>query len=110
MTRTVATTGDAVKLDVKEFRHTDAHGLSTIVYDVTLLDRKNRFVPTACNELTVTAAPNTTIAGVGNGDPAFQAAERPVNGEKTFRMKAFNGHAQVIVESREGMPEAQISL
>lgn len=110
MTRTVATTGDAVKLDVKEFRHTDAHGLSTIIYDVTLLDRKNRFVPTACNELTVTTAPNTTIAGAGNGDPAFQAAERPANGEKTFRVKAFNGHAQVIVESREGMPEAQISL
>ena len=95
---------------MKEFRHTDAYGLNTIISDITLLDRKNRFVPTACNELTVTADANTIIVGVGNGDPAFQAAERPVNDCKEFKIKAFNGHAQVIVESRDGMPMARITM
>lgn len=110
MTRRIDTTGEAVKMDITEFRHTDAYGLSTVIYDVTLLDAKGRFVPTACNLLKIIADENSRIAGVGNGDPAFRDVERPMNGEKTFSVKAFNGHAQVIVESRTAKPAARISL
>jgi len=110
MTEKVETTGEAVKTEVNEFRHTDAHGLNTVIYDVTLLDRKGRFVPTACNELTVTAADGCVIAGASNGDPAFRDAERPADGSRTFRVRAFNGHAQVIVESRVAKPQAHIVI
>lgn len=110
LTETVSTTGDAVKMAVKEFRHTDSHGLSTVIYDVTLLDKKGRFVPTACNTIDITAAEGTVIAGVGNGDPAFKDVERPTGGERNFTVKAFNGHAQVIVESHDGMPKAELKL
>lgn len=110
LTETVSTTGDAVKMAVKEFRHTDSHGLSTVIYDVTLLDKKGRFVPTACNIIGITAAEGSVIAGVGNGDPAFKDVERPADGERNFTVKAFNGHAQVIVESHDGMPKAELKL
>lgn len=110
MARTIETAGEAVKTEVREFRHTDAHGLRTVIYDITLLDRKGRFVPDACNTVTIAAAPGSVIVGAGNGDPAFRNAERPADGSATFSIKAFNGHAQVIVESRVSEPRAEIGL
>ena len=48
------------------------------VVSVELKDSKGRFVPTACNDLSVTVGEGWSILGWGNGDPAFQYVERPV--------------------------------
>ena len=41
-----------------------------------------------------------TRAGVGNGDPAWQEKERPDEPDaRTFRVKTFNGLAQVLLQS-----------
>ncbi|MDE6348142.1 MAG: DUF4982 domain-containing protein [Bacteroides sp.] len=67
---------------------------------IELRDRKQRLVPTACNELTLTVTGPVRILGVGNGDPAWQAAERPTQADaRTFRVRAFNGLAQVLLQS-----------
>jgi beta-galactosidase len=69
-----------------------------LVASVEMCDRKGRFVPTACRELTFTAPEGYRILGWGNGDPAFQYDERPEDGSDTIRITTFNGLAQVILQ------------
>jgi len=99
VTEKVETTGEAigVKLNVESLKLNEKRGDGdVVVYDIDLVDKKGRFVPDACNELTVTV--DGDILGWGNGDPTFQHVERPTNGEKAMTIRAFNGHAQVIVK------------
>ena len=59
-------------------------------------------MPDACEELTLTVEGPARILGVGNGDPAWQASERPEDPEaRTFRVRTFNGLAQVLLQSTE---------
>ncbi len=73
------------------------------VINVSLRDKKGRFVPTACNEVTITLS-DGTIVGAGNGDPAFRGTERPLPGDaaRSFTMPAFNGLVQFLVNIPEG--------
>lgn len=68
-------------------------------------------MPTACDELTITVAGPVRILGVGNGDPAYQAAERPMDASaRTFQVKAFNGLAQILLQSTGEAGEAVLTV
>ncbi|MGX8728751.1 MAG: hypothetical protein ACSW75_04185, partial [Lachnospiraceae bacterium] len=48
--------------------------------------------------------------GVGNGDPSWHGAENPDNLNcKEFRVRAFNGLAQVLIRSGETAGTATLS-
>ncbi len=93
------TTGEAVGTEVSCERIGDI-----VVANVTLLDAKKRFVPTACNPLTVKVGDGAQILGWGNGDPAFRHIERPTGSTaRTMDIQAFNGHAQIILKVAENV-------
>lgn len=103
MVEKIETTGKAARILMEPYNTTlKADGQDIAIVDLTLKDEKNREVPDAMNEMTVTLTGPAIILGYGNGDPGFKETERPVNGEKTFRIKAFAGKAQVIIRSLEG--------
>ena len=81
-----------------------ADGRDLAVVTVCLKDRKGRFVPNACEWVTLEVNGPARILGVGNGDPAWQEKERPDDPDaRTFRVRTFNGLAQVLVQS-DGAP------
>ncbi|MBR1406026.1 MAG: DUF4982 domain-containing protein [Bacteroidales bacterium] len=100
---TLETTGPAARIQASADRNTiHADGRDLAVCTLRLLDEKGRFVPDACEELTLTVEGPARILGVGNGDPAWQASERPEDPEaRTFRVRTFNGLAQVLLQSTE---------
>ena len=73
-----------------------------IIATVEMFDEKGRFVPTANCELEF--RPRTSdwkILGWGNGDPAFQYVERPVEKDADrIKIQTFNGCAQVIIQKK----------
>lgn len=69
-----------------------------LIATVEMCDRKGRFVPTSCREITFTAPEGYRVLGWGNGDPAFQYDERPEDGSDTIKITTFNGLAQVILQ------------
>ena len=94
LTEVVETTGPAAKLDVQE--ETIGH---ITVYNVRVLDKKGRFVPDACLSLELSVEGDARILGVGNGDSAFRAQERPADpSARTFQVNTFNGLAQIILQ------------
>lgn len=87
------------------------------ILDFTLLDKKNHFAATACNEITVTLAPSADptsaqarIIGIGNGDPAFKPVQPKEGYGQTVTFPAFNGHAQVIVQGMLSPADWSMSL
>lgn len=99
-TEAIETTGEATQYKIEKQQFGDI----TIV-SISMLDKKGRFVPTACLPLTITTGKGTKILGYGNGDPAFNGIERPQNttstesANKPFTINTFNGLAQVILQS-----------
>ena len=101
MTQVVETTGDAAKVMVDADRtELSADGRDVAVCTVRLVDAKGRFVPDACKELQLSVSGPVRILGVGNGDPAWQAPERPQDPEaRTFTVRSFNGLAQILLQA-----------
>lgn len=98
MEQTVETTGEAVKTVAES----ETVGDVTVI-NVMLKDKKNRTVPTACNDVCLTIDGDGTILGAGNGDSAFKGKEQPTELTcKTFTMPAFNGMVQFIVKGNAG--------
>lgn len=93
VTETVQTTGPAVKAVVSK----ETVGDITIV-NVEMQDKKGRFVPDACQDVTLTID-SGRILGAGNGDPAYLGPDNPgtVNC-RSFTIPAFNGRTQFILE------------
>lgn len=108
----VETTGVATCVSVAADRTViRADKRDVAVIRAELQDRKKRFVPTACDELTITVAGPVRILGVGNGDPAYQAAERPMDASaRTFQVKTFNGLAQILLQSTGEAGEAVLTV
>ena len=51
------------------------------------------------------------ILGVGNGDPAYQSTERPVDiNARTYQVKAFNGLAQILLQSTGESGEGTLTV
>ena len=69
-------------------------------------------MPTACNQLlTLHVDGNARILGTGNGDSAFRIAERPTDAEgRDFTIPAFNGYAQVLIQSTHDAGNATLSV
>ncbi len=100
-TDVVETTGVAAKMQIKADRTSiSADGRDVAVMNISMLDAKGRFVPDASNGLTFTLEGEGRIIGVGNGDPAYLGEDHPKDINcKSFSIPAFNGCAQVIVQS-----------
>jgi beta-galactosidase len=103
MTQTIETTKPAYKTVLKADRQElTADGRDVAVVTVEVQDQKGRVVPDACTLLTFTLEGNGRILGVGNGDPMYLGADHPEEKDcKTFTIPAFNGLAQVLVQSGE---------
>ncbi|MCD8183217.1 MAG: DUF4982 domain-containing protein [Bacteroides sp.] len=111
LTRKIETTGASAHIlltpDCSEIQ-TDK---DVLVFRVELQDKKARFVPTACEELTLTVSGPVRILGVGNGSPAYQTAERPADAEaRVFHVKTFNGLAQILLQSTGEVGEATLKV
>ena len=100
-TERIETAGKAERLVVTTDRTTLLADNSDVsVCRIELRDRRNRFVPTACEDVELTVDGPVRILGVGNGDPAWQSQEQPAGRQsRTFRVRTFNGLAQVLLQS-----------
>ncbi len=93
ITNTVVTTGTPAVLALIPDRSTIlADGRDVSVVTVAVLDAQGNIVPTASNTVAF-AVSRGTILGVGNGNPSSHEAD------KTSQRAAFNGLAEVIVQS-----------
>ena len=100
VTETVFTAGAPAALRAEADRCVIvADGRDLAVVNLSVLDAKGRFVPTACLPVEVTVTGPGRILGAGNGDPAFRAKERPEDPDaRTFTIETFNGLAQVLIQ------------
>lgn len=112
LTQVVETTGMPARISLAGDRSSiQADNRDVAVVSVELQDKKKRFVPTACNDLKLTVSGPVRILGVGNGDPAYQATERPTDADaRTYQVKAFNGLAQVLLQSNGEVGEATLTV
>lgn len=112
LTKQVETTGAPSQIVLTPDRTViKADNRDAAVFRIELRDKKGRFVPTACNNLTLSVSGAVRILGVGNGNPAYRATERPADADaRTFVVKAFNGLAQVLLQSRGEAGEAVLTV
>ena len=110
MTQTIETTKPASKIVLKSDRRMlTADGRDVAVVTVEVQDAKGRVVPDACPALTFRLEGEGRILGVGNGDPSYPGEDHPkMQNCKTFSISAFNGLAQVLVQS--GRASSTLSL
>jgi len=110
MTQTIETTKPASKIVLKSDRRMlTADGRDVAVVTVEVQDAKGRVVPDACPALTFRLEGEGRILGVGNGDPSYPGEDHPkMQNCKTFSIPAFNGLAQVLVQS--GRASSTLSL
>ncbi len=110
MTQTIETTKPASKIVLKsDCRMLTADGRDVAVVTVEVQDAKGRVVPDACPALTFRLEGEGRILGVGNGDPSYPGEDHPKMQDcKTFSIPAFNGLAQVLVQS--GRASSTLSL
>ena len=103
MTQVIETTKAAYKTVLKADRQElTADGRDVAVVTVEVQDQKGRVVPDACPLLTFTLEGNGRILGAGNGDPMYLGADHPKDKDcRQFTIPAFNGMAQVLVQSGE---------
>lgn len=110
--QTVYTTDEASCIDLSADRRIiNADGKDVSVVKVTLTDSKGRFVPDACNKLSIRVDGPARILGAGNGDSAFRVKERPDSRDaQEFEIDAFNGLAQILVQSTGAEGVAVLSV
>ena len=101
LTKTVETTKAAAKVVLKADRHQiAADGQDMAIVNIELHDQKGRFVPNACPVLTFCLEGDASIIGCGNGDPSYLGSDHPDKQPcNTFSIPAFNGRAQVLIQS-----------
>ena len=112
MTQTIETTKPAAKVVLKADRQLiTADGRDVAVVTVELQDAKGRVVPDACQNLNISLSGDGRILGVGNGDPSYLGADHPKERDcKNFRIPAFNGVAQILVQSGHASSDMVIAV
>jgi len=112
LTRTIETTGPASTIVLSSDRPAiKADGQDVAVCTISLEDSKGRFVPDACEMMEIRVDGPVRILGVGNGDPAWQDRERPDSPDaRSFRVRTFNGLAQVLLQSTHGSGRATLTV
>ena len=103
MTQTIETTKPAYKTVLKSDRkEITADGRDVAVITVEVQDQKGRVVPDACPMLHFTFEGAGRILGAGNGDPMYLGADHPKDQNcRQFSIPAFNGLAQILIQSNE---------
>ena len=103
MTQAIETTKAPYKTVLKADRQElMADGRDVAVITVEVQDQEGRVVPDACPLLTFTLEGNGRILGAGNGDPMYLGGDHPKDKDcRQFTVPAFNGLAQVLVQSVE---------
>lgn len=111
MKKRFETTGNAVRVVLSADRTVlNADNQDVSVCRIELQDRRGRFVPTACEDVEIEVNGPVRILGVGNGDPAWQAQEQPIDrNARSFRVRTFNGLAQVLLQSTHEAGEAVLT-
>ena len=111
ITQTVETTKPAARLLLTADRTTiRADGRDVSVVTVEVKDAKGRTVPDACPLLTFRLNGNGRIIGAGNGDPSYLGADHPQDKDcTTFQIPAFNGLAQVLIQSTHTAGSLQLT-
>jgi beta-galactosidase len=111
MTQTIETTKAAYQTVLKADRQTiTADGRDVAVITIEVQDQKGRIVPDACPMLNIALEGQARILGVGNGDPMYLGSDHPKEQDcKAFDIPAFNGLAQVIIQSDETPSTVTIS-
>lgn len=106
----IDTTGPAFQVSASVDRQEiNADGRDVSVVTLCLKDKKGRVVPTACDKITISIDGNVNVLGVGNGDPSFKGEEHPKSTTcKLFTVPAFNGYAQLLVQSTKSAGSATI--
>ena len=101
ITQTVETTKPAARLLLTADRTSiKADGRDVAVVTIEVKDTKGRTVPDACPLLTFRLNGNGRIIGAGNGNPSYLGADHPQDKDcTTFQIPAFNGLAQVLIQS-----------
>ncbi len=101
MVTKIETTGKPAKAVISLDRdaiHADNKDIA--VATVKIVDHKNRFVPDANVELSISVNGDIRILGTGNGNPAYNTTERPYDANaRTYTIKTFNGLAQILLQS-----------
>lgn len=98
---TVVTAGESAQIELTADRtviEADGYDLSYITVDIQ--DEDGNFMPTADDEIRFSISGNGTIVGVDNGDPTSHERYK-AQADGTWKRKAFNGKALVIVQSTE---------
>ena len=91
------TTGEPTAIQLSPDRtQINANGEDCSVINVSIVDAQGRVVPTADNLIHFELSGPGKIIGVGNGDPS---CHEPDKCEGNWQRSAFNGYAQVIVQS-----------
>ena len=108
---TIYTAGTPASIKVNADRtNIKADNQDVAVLTVSTYDKKGRFVPTACEEIDIEITGEGRILGVGNGDPANLDPEQPAKADcKSFKVKTFNGLAQIIIQSSYKKGEISVS-
>lgn len=101
MTQVIETARPAAKVVLKADRQQiTADGRDVAIITVEIQDQKGRIVPDACKNLNISLVGDGRILGVGNGDPSYLGADHPKTKDcKEFQIPAFNGLAQIILQS-----------
>ena len=101
LTKTIETTKAATKVVLKADRQQiAADGQDMAIVNIELHDQKGRFVPNASPVLTFCLEGDASIIGCGNGDPSYLGSDHPDKQPcHTFSIPAFNGRAQVLIQS-----------
>lgn len=109
---TIETTGEAAAVTAEvSKRILRPNGTDLAVIDLTLRDKKGRFVPDACNTLSVSVEGSVRVLGYGNGDPAYRDKEQPDSRDcRNIDIKAFNGHAQLLIQAGESAGTATVTV
>ncbi len=110
MTRTVETTGQARYIKAAADRtELSADGRDLAVVNIDLKDGEGRTVPDACPDLKFRLSGPGRIIGAGNGDPECAVTDNPGTADCTeFAFPAFNGHAQVLVQTAKSAGKIQL--
>ena len=112
MEEIIQTTNEASVVEVTADRtEINADGADVSVVTVCLKDDKGRIVPDASKQLELKTEGNVKILGVGNGDPACHDPERPTDiNMHEFKVKSFNGYAQVLIQSQKTAGKASLTV
>ena len=111
LTEVIETTKPATKIVLRADRQTiAADGRDVCVVGIEIQDQKGRIVPDACQMLTFTLEGGGRILGVGNGDPSYMGDDHPKMSDcRTFSIPAFNGLAQVLIQSDKSASTLQLT-